>query len=105
MKLIVKEMPLDIQDLTQDKITELSSKLSNRQKNDQFMRFLKDTTMSPKENQYIIEAKLAEEKNIHKIIIDQASQEIIGSVLFDQFNAEELSLESYTRVDPNCKGG
>ena len=96
-------MSLDIQDLSQDKVGELSSKLSNRQKDIQFMKFLKDTPMSPQENQHIIESKLAEEQTVHKIIMDQANQEIIGSVLFDQFNAEELSLESYTRVDPNCK--
>ncbi|MEI7918951.1 MAG: hypothetical protein WCH65_01725 [bacterium] len=60
--------------------------------------------MSPKKNQNIIETKLAEEHNIHKVIIDKARQEIIGSVLFDQFNNEDMSLESYTRVDPSCRG-
>ena len=67
------------------------------------MKFLKDVPMSPRENKNIIETKLAEEHSIHKVIIDQAKQKIIGSVLFDQFNNEDGSLESYTRVDPCCK--
>ena len=69
------------------------------------MKFLKDTPMSPQENQNIIETKLTEEGSIHKVIIDQTSQEIIGSVLFDQFHSDDMSLESYTRVDPSYKGG
>ena len=97
-------MPLAIEDITQDQIEELSTILSRWQKNEQFMRFLKDVPMSPEENQNIIEAKLAEEHSIHKVIIDQARQEIIGSILFDQFNGDDMSLESYTRVDPTCKG-
>ena len=105
MKLIIKWIPLNIQDLTQDKVEELSNKLSNRQKDQQFMKFLKDTPMSPQENQNIIETKLTEEGSIHKVIIDQTSQEIIGSVLFDQFHSDDMSLESYTRVDPSYKGG
>ena len=68
------------------------------------MRFLKDVPMSSLQNQTIIEATLAEEQSIHKVIIDQTNQEIIGSVLFDQFNSEDRSLESYTRVNPTCKG-
>ena len=68
------------------------------------MKFLKDVPMSPKQNQNIIEATLAEEQSVYKVIIDQARQEIIGSVLFDQFNSEDRSLESYTRVNPTCKG-
>lgn len=68
------------------------------------MRFLKDVPMSPRQNKTIIEATLAEEQSIYKVIIDQARQKIIGSVLFDQFNNEDRSLESYTRVDPACKG-
>ena len=67
------------------------------------MKFLKDVPMSPRQNQNIIEATLAEEQSVYKVIIDQASQDIIGSVLFDQFNSEDRSLESYTRVDPDCK--
>ncbi|MEI8008200.1 MAG: hypothetical protein WCI00_01825 [bacterium] len=67
------------------------------------MKFLKDVPMSPKQNQNIIEATLAEEQSVYKVIIDQARQEIIGSVLFDQFNSEDRSLESYTRVNPGCK--
>ena len=69
------------------------------------MKFLKDVPMSPRQNQTIIEASLAEEQSIYKVIIDQARQEIIWSVLFDQFNGEDKSLESYTRVDPTCKWG
>ena len=98
-------MSLDIQDLTPNKVEELSTKLSNRQKDLQFMKFLKDIPMSPQENQNIIEAKLAEKQTLHKVIIDQTSQEIIGSVLFDQFHRDTMSLESYTRVDPSYKGG
>lgn len=104
MKLTITWRPLDIQDLTQDKVEELSIRLSNRQKDEQFMRFLKDVPMSPRQNKTIIEATLAEEQSIYKVIIDQARQKIIGSVLFDQFNNEDRSLESYTRVDPACKG-
>ncbi len=105
MKLTIAWRPLDIQDLTQDKVEELSIRLSNRQKDEQFMKFLKDVPMSPRQNQNIIEATLAEEQSVYKVIIDQASQDIIGSVLFDQFNSEDRSLESYTRVDPDCKWG
>jgi len=104
MKLIIKWIPLNIQDLTQDKAEELSIRLSNRQKDKQFMKFLKDTPMSPTENQKVIETTLNNKNNIQKVIIEQAKQEIIGFILFDQFNDEEQSLESYTRVDPSCKG-
>ena len=97
-------MPLDIQDLTQNKIREVSIRLSNRQKDEQFMRFLKDVPRSPRENQKIIEATMAEEHSIHKVIVDLTKQEIIGSVLFDQYNNDDKSLESYTRVDPSYKG-
>lgn len=68
------------------------------------MKFLKDTPMSPTENQKVIETTLNNKNNIQKVIIEQAKQEIIGFILFDQFNDEEQSLESYTRVDPSCKG-
>lgn len=104
MEITVKWLDLTIKDLTNHEIKELSSKLSRWQKNQQFMNFLKDVPMSPRENQNILETKLAEEHNIHKVIIDKTRQEIIGSVLFDQFDNEDMSLESYTRVDPECKG-
>lgn len=104
MEITVKGLDLIIKDLSHHDIEKLSSKLSRWQKNQQFMKFLKDVPMSPRENQNIIEGKLAEEHSIHKVIIDKARHEIIGSVLFDQCNNEDMSLESYTRVDPECKG-
>lgn len=97
-------MDFDIIDLTEHTMSDLADKLSDWQKNAQFMRFLKDIPMSPKENLQVIQDKLTETGSIHKLIIQHTKQEIIGSVLFDQFNNEDMSLESYTRVDPSFQG-
>lgn len=66
-----------MRDLTPNTTDELSVKLSDRQKNTQFMRFVKDIPMSPQENLEVIQAKLAEKGSVHKVIIDCTKQEII----------------------------
>ena len=90
-----------MKDLTQDTIADMSVKLSDWQKNPQFMRFLKDTPMSPQENIQDLQNKITEEHSVFKLIIEHTKQEIVWFVLFDHFNRDDMSLESYTRVDPN----
>lgn len=41
---------IDIQDITKENLRELSYIVSNRQKDKKFMRFLKETPMTPKQN-------------------------------------------------------
>jgi hypothetical protein len=65
------------------------------------MRFLKDTPISPKENFDILESKISDNKNVNKLIIQESQKEIVGFVLFDEFDIFQNSLESYTRIDPN----
>ena len=66
-----------MRDLTQDTIADMSAKLSDWQKNPQFMRFLKDTPMSLQENIKILNAKLSEKYSVFKLIIEQTKQEIV----------------------------
>ena len=101
MKIIIKWRDFDMIDLTQDRLADMSTKLSDWQKNTQFMKFLKDTPMSPQENIQDLQTKLTEENSVFKLIIEHTKQEIIWFVLFDHFNSDDMSLESYTRVDPN----
>ena len=101
MKIAIQWRNFTMRDLTQDTIADMSAKLSDWQKNPQFMRFLKDTPMSLQENIKILNAKLSEKYSVFKLIIEQTKQEIVWFVLFDHFNRDDRSLESYTRVDPN----
>jgi hypothetical protein len=66
-----------MRDLTQDTLTDMAAKLSDWQKNPQFMRFLKDTPLSPQENIKMLNAKLSEEHSVFKLIIEQTKQEIV----------------------------
>lgn len=100
MKTIIHGVSVDIRDLTQESIPSLAHRLSDRQKNPQFMRFLKDIPMSPSENREAIQKALAEKKSVYKVIVDDVQQKIIWCILFDSFDAGEDSLESYTRIDP-----
>lgn len=101
MKLNIQWNDFFIQDLDKNNLDNLSKKLSEWQTNENFMRFLKDTPMSPKENFDILESKISDNKNISKLIIQESPKEIVGFVLFDEFDSFQNSLESYTRIDPN----
>ncbi|MEI6671997.1 MAG: hypothetical protein WCL02_01160 [bacterium] len=57
--------------------------------------------MSPSENFAILENKLSDHKNVSKLILQEYQREIVGFVLFDEFDSTQNSLESYTRIDPN----
>lgn len=101
MKLNIQWNNFLIQDLDKSNLDKLSQKLSEWQTDEKFMRFLKDTPISPKENFDILESKISDNKNINKLIIQESQKEIVGFVLFDEFDIFQNSLESYTRIDPN----
>lgn len=101
MKLHIQWRDFLLQDLSKSNLDTLSKKLSEWQKNENFMRFLKETPMSPSENFAILENKLSDHKNVSKLILQEYQREIVGFVLFDEFDSTQNSLESYTRIDPN----
>lgn len=100
MKVNIQWRDFCIEDLNNDNIDKLSKKLSEWQTNERFMRFLKDTPMSPSENFDILQNKLSDTKNVNKILLDENLKQIIGYILFDQFDWSQDALESYTRIDP-----
>ncbi len=101
MKINIQWRDFCIEDLDNDNIDKLSKKLSEWQTNESFMRFLKDTPMSPRENFDILKNKLSDSRNVNKLILQKSPKEIMGFILFDEFDSSQNSLESYTRIDPN----
>lgn len=104
MNIHIQWIDLEILDLKEDNIAHLSTELSDRQRDSQFMKFLKDTPATPEENFLHIQNKLQEERSIYKIIVEQTKKDIVGFILFDNFTKEDESLESYTRVNPRFNG-
>jgi len=104
MKINIKNLSLEVQDVNENNIHLLSQELSNWQEKNQFMDFVKDIPVSPEDNLKILRETMSDWHNIQKIIIEETRKQIVWFLVLDAFNEEQNSLESYMRVNPDFKG-
>ena len=104
MKINIKNLSLEVQDVNENNIHLLSQELSNWQEKNQFMDFVKDIPVSPEDNLKILRETMSDWHNIQKIIIEETRRQIVWFLVLDAFDEEQNSLESYMRVNPDFKG-
>jgi len=81
-------------------LKKIARNLANRQKNDNFVRFLKEKPMSIEENLNRLESKL---KNPHAKIFSITTEwenELLWVFFLHNFSAENKSLELWWRINP-----
>lgn len=96
----IPQSEINLLDVTEDNLSELAHNISRRQTNHQFMRFLKETPMTVKQNVAILEKELSTPHCVCKWIRINGIQDIVWLILFHCFNADKKELEIGFRIDP-----
>lgn len=96
--LITKD--INITDIHQDELHDLSVLVANRQKNAEFMRFLKEQPMTAKQNLEIFQKEFDAPHTLFRGIHVEWIQDMVWFLLFHCFNAPKNEIEIGFRVDP-----
>lgn len=91
---------IHIFDITKEDLNDLSTIVSQWQKNQWFMRFLKESPMTPKQNLEIFKKEFDTPHCMIKWIKLDWIKEVVWFLLFHCFNASKNELELGFRIDP-----
>jgi RimJ/RimL family protein N-acetyltransferase len=102
MKNIAKKN-IVIHDMAREELDGLSVLVSNWQQNNGFMRFLKETPMTPTQNLAILQKEFDIPQSVFKSIKIEGIQDIVWFLLFHCFDAPKKEIELWFRIDPSLQ--
>jgi len=91
---------INIVDLRQEDLGDVASLVAKRQKNPDFMRFLKEQPMTAQQNLELFKKECDSPHTMFKWIHVEWIQDMVGFLLFHCFNPAKNELELGFRIDP-----
>ena len=89
---------IEITDASPNDISTVAISLSEWQKTPDFNHFLRETPMTPEENNRFLRQKLSTDTSFMKIA--RIADRVIGILILHSFNKDHASLEESIRIDP-----